>query len=151
MKSLFIIFIIVILFLKFNKKEHFASSAAFHVIRLKNRTDNVYKFLNNAKKIEKFYNQPEQNSGFNPSRNVIFPYSSWELKPKFKKAKYNIEDLQNKYALNKNNNRTAIFTKNDAGSGINLDSAKVAYNKYKSGKFQKHEGIILARGGNKAK
>ncbi len=152
MKRLFLILAIVIIFLTLNKKEHFASSGAFHAIRLLDTQKNINNHLNESAngRVENFDNVEQK--GFNPSNYVIFPYSSWELKGN---GQENPQDPNFTNKITKNvreaSQGSPLFQKNDAGSGINLDSSKQEQAVNRTSNFNKHKDLILSRGGNKAK
>ena len=153
MKSLILIIVIVLIFLSLNKKEHFGT-AAFHSITLNDRTNNIYSHLNKTKKLEKFGNIKPSES-FNPSKYVVFPYSSWELKAKNDMKGRGSEQAEQRplgeLAVKRENLSGANFMKNDAGSGINLDKKKADFKKNRTQGFDNHKTLILERGGNKAK
>lgn len=146
MKSLFLIIVLVIIFLSLNKREHFASSGAFHAIRLADTQKHINNHLN---KSQENFNNVEQKA-FNPSNYVIFPYSSRELKGN---GKEHPQDpyFTNKITKNGSIQNTSLFQKNDAGSGINLDNTKKELSVNRTTNFNKHKYMILTRGGNKAK
>jgi len=148
--SIFLILIVLYILYKRSSTEDFASSGAFHAITLHDRTNNIYNKLNKGKKMEKFDNIQKK---FNPSNYIIFPYSSWELKPKFKKSSHNMEQDASSNGLlgTRMTGGLANFMRNDAGSGKNLNNEKNAENKRQTRKFGKHKSLILSRGGNKAK
>jgi len=114
--------------------ERFSSSAAFHHITLKDRSDNI---KNSLKRVEKF--------GYNPNKYVISDYSPWEFKPSNLKKEYDgIKDNE------KVKRSSWEFKVNDSGSGQDLKTYERLESKKSINNLHKEYDLMMTRGGNRS-